>query len=204
MRPETVLVRDRSDRSLSASVFVKSRPKRGGQTARFRLQLRNREDVETARKAGVPISLLEPTEIHSLGYPLSFKPRLLVAESIAGTIAESVYRPLRFADAESAIRPKIEDLVIAMLRIDPLGARRIVRMNRSRIDRKLLLKRILQEDAEAAASSVRLDEFVPALRETSPTRVWRMSKEALAAEDRIDYGAAPRRRPTTRPPPPTR
>jgi hypothetical protein len=115
----------------------------------------------------------------------------MVARSIAGAITGSTFRSISFVDPNAAIRPRLEDLVIAMLHIDPLGARRIVRVNRSRIDGAWLLKRILQEDAEGAAASVRLDELLPNLRPVARGHPWRMSRRALAAEDRIDYGRDP-------------
>lgn len=188
MRPQTVLVRDLQDRSLPPDVFVREHPRRGGQEARFRLTLRSRDAVEWARRAGVPVYLFHPSVARDLGYPLEFQPRLLVGKSVADALEETIFRPIVFRDEQAARAPTLEDLVVAMLRIDRLGARRLVRENLGSIDRPRLLKRILAEDAEVLASRVRLDEFVPGLPPAAPIPGWRISKEELAGQDRIDYG----------------
>ena len=63
MKPETTLVRDPGDRSLSSSVFLKEESARGGQRARYRVRLRSKGDVEEARRTHLPMPLLEPETV---------------------------------------------------------------------------------------------------------------------------------------------
>lgn len=185
MKTETVLVRDPGDRDLTPSVFVKEASVRGGQRARYRLRLRSKRDVAAARRAGLAISLLESAAIAALGYPLSFKPKILVGATEAPTILKSTFKPIVFKDGQAARTPTLEDTVVAMLAIDPLGARRIAVENRQRLDTARLLKRILSENKERLAYRVRLDDFAPGLR--APEGIAPISRGALRREDHREF-----------------
>ena len=189
MKPETVLVRDPGDRALVPSIFVREESVRGGQRARYRLRLRSKKDVDAARRVRLALSLLEPEAIASLGYPLSFKPRLLVGESEALAIVETKFKPIVFRHEDAARNPTLEDTIVAMLEVDPLGARRIAVENRDQLDGALLLKRILGEDKERLAYRVRLDDFAPGL--PLPRGVRPIPRESLRVEDRRELGQRP-------------
>ena len=189
MKPETLLVRDPGDRSLSRSVFVRQEPVRGGQRARYRVRLRSSRDVDEARRAKLALSLLEPKTIANLGYPLSFKPRLLVGEHEAAAIDETRFKPIIFHSESAARDPTLEDTIVAMLMIDPLGARRIAVRNRNSLDGVRLLKRILGEDKERLAYRVRLDEFAPGLPAVPGVRP--IPRAGLQAEDRREFAQRP-------------
>lgn len=189
MRPETVLVRDPGDRALAPAVFIREESVRGGQQARYRLRLRSRNDVEVARRARLALSLLDPEAIALLGYPLSFKPRLLVGELESLAIVESRFKPIVFHSEDAARNPTLADTVVAMLAVDPLGARRIAVENRNQLDGALLLKRILGEDKERLAYRVRLDDFAPGL--PVPQGVRPIPRESLRVEDLRELGRRP-------------
>ncbi|MGI0132105.1 MAG: hypothetical protein ACREDK_03285 [Thermoplasmata archaeon] len=189
MKPETVLTREPGDRTLAPSVFVKEHSERGGQRARYRLNIHSRADVGVARRAHLAVSLLDPSMVARLGYPLSFRPRLLIGEAESLALAESVFKTIVFHDEEAARNPTLEDTIVAMLSVDVLGARRISVENRTRIDGSRLLKRILREDAERLAYRVRLNEFAPGL--PKPPGVEPISRATLVAEDRREFARGP-------------
>lgn len=189
MKPQVSLIRDASDRALPPSIFLRERSSRGGQRARFRLVIRSRSDVQRARNANVPVSLLEPATVAALGYPLQFKPRLILAAAEAASLAESPFKLLVFQSAEGARNPTLEDTIVAMLSIDPLGARRIALANRERVDGVRLLKRIFQENLEGRAYRVRLGEFAPGLPVASGVQP--LSRTALRVEDARQFAHGP-------------
>ena len=141
-----------------------------------------------ARRAGLPLSLLEPATIEALGYPLSFRPRLILSGSLA-PLVETRYRRLVVSDPEAARDPRWEDLIVAMLRIDALGARRIAHDHRSAIDPVRLLKRVLAENLEGRAYEIRLDEYAPGLPRIPGVRP--LSRAALRAEETRPFSRGP-------------
>jgi len=175
------LVREAEDRTLPPAVFVRAdRPAHRPVTHYAKIRIYSKRDVISVRKANLPISMLDPLQSEALGYPLSFKPVLLVAREYLPVI-ETGFRTITFTDAEAARSPAIEDFIVAMLRIDTLGARRIAKVNAKKIDPIRLLRQIMVERLEERAYRVRLDEFAPGL--PVPPGVRRISKRALASED---------------------
>lgn len=183
MRTTVLLERSPSDRRLPRQILVPVGNVRHRPVERFRLRLRSREDVETARRCGAPLYLVEPWISEALGYPLSFRPRLIVAREWVPTISESGYPLLPFHDSSAARNPLLEDLVVALLRIDPLGARRVVRENRRWVNDRRLVQRVYREGVEGEAAEVRLDDFVPGL----PSAPRRLSRRELNDEDKKEY-----------------
>jgi hypothetical protein len=122
----------------------------------------SKDDVSAARALGLPLYLLEPWLVGALGYPLRFDPLLLVGRRVAGSV-DTRLRRVEFHDDEAARAPRLEDVMVALLSIDPLGVRRLAVENRDRVDPVRLLRRILQQGVEARAYRVRLDEFAPGL-----------------------------------------
>ena len=163
MRARISLIREPTDRTLPPSVFVRAKrlPHRPI-TSFVQVRIHSESDVETARRANLPISLFDEAQSEAFGYPLSFKPVLFVARKYLTTI-ETNFRTIPSVDAEAARFPGIEDFVVAMLRIDALGARRIAKENAESLDPIRLLSRIIIEGVEDRAYRVRLDEFAPGL-----------------------------------------
>lgn len=189
MRADLTLVREPSDRGLPRSIFVPVERAPHRPILRFqRLNVESRDDVRVARRAGLPLSLLDPDTIERLGYPLSFQPRLIVDRGLIALV-RSRFRVIPFSDPGAAKEPGIEDLVVAMLSIDSLGARRIAHDHRSEIDPVRLLKRVLAENMERRAFEVRLDEFAPGLPRV--TGVEPLSRRALSAEDCREFSRGP-------------
>ena len=128
----------------------------------YRLRLESPDDVVAARRLGLPVYLLEPPLVAALGYPLRFDPLLLVGRTVTGSV-DSRFRRVEFLDDVAAREPRLEDVLVALLSIDPVGARRLAVENRDRLDPVRLLRRVLQQGLEARAYRVRLDEFAPGL-----------------------------------------
>ena len=68
---------------------------------------------------------------------------------------------VEFLSEAAVARPRLEDVLVAMLRFDILAARALVQRNLDLVDRAYLLKRIYQEDLEEQATRVRIQDFVP-------------------------------------------
>jgi hypothetical protein len=179
---EETFRRDPTEKAATPSIFVAEPKVSHRPTTRYRsVRIRTKEDVETARRAGLPLTLLEPATVERLGYPLSFRPRLLLPRSFESAV-ETTFRRLTFSDPTAAKNPTIEDIVVAMLSIDALGARRIAYENRNAIDPVRLLKRVLAEDLEGRAFEVRLGDFAPGIPKVPG--VSPLSRATLDAEDR--------------------
>lgn len=135
---------------------------RGRPRARLRLDLRTAEDVETARRYGVPVYLLTPEVVTGLGYPVVFPPRLLVAQEVDPAVDTSF--PRFVVSSPEAVRSlRIEDVIVALLRIDPLAARGVAVRNRSSVEPDQLLRRVVQAELEREATRVNLQELAPAI-----------------------------------------
>jgi hypothetical protein len=189
MRADLTLVREPSDRGLPGSVFVRAERAPHRPILRFRgVNIASKDDLRVARRAGLPLSLLESDRIEKLGYPLSFRPRLIVDRELLSLLC-SRFQVIPFSDPGAARDPGIEDLVVAMLSIDPLGARRIARDHRTQMDPVHLLKRVLAENLERRAYEVRLDQFAPGLPKSAGVEP--LSRRALEAEDSREYSRGP-------------
>jgi hypothetical protein len=160
MRAATSLVR--TGESRVPSVFVSVRVNRGRPTQAYRARLSDPQAVEIARRAGLPVYLLEARTVTALGYPIDFPPVLLVARPFDSVI-ETLYRIVRFVSERAVASPRFEDIALALLSINRLAARAILERNRIRVDERYLLKRVIQEELEERATSVRLFDFVPSL-----------------------------------------
>ncbi|MGA8542024.1 MAG: hypothetical protein WB947_00555 [Thermoplasmata archaeon] len=177
MRASTVLVRDPGDRTLPAEFVPERRPFHRPQ-ARYTVRLTSPADVDPVRKTGLAVSLFEPAAVEKLGYPLSFRPRLLLWEGLVDAV-ETTLPTTTFVDREGARDPKAEDLVVALLKVRRLAARQVVRLNRTTLDSTTLMERIFVERVLASASRVRLDDFVPGL----PVIGTQLSRADLDRED---------------------
>ena len=168
----TSFVRTGEDRT--PSIFVPVPEPRGRPPIRFRPRITRPEDVEEARKNGVPVYLLESKVVSALGYPIEFPPELVVARSCLGAI-DTTYRTIPFVSDRAVHRPRFEDVALALLSVNRIAARALLQRNREHLDTGYLTKRVFQEDLEERATSVRFFDLVPGL-----ARVGRaLPKEAI-------------------------
>lgn len=152
----------KGNRHLPPGVFAPVTREAHRPLVHFRAVLDEEESVRRARQAGLPVHLVSPGDLACFGFPMTFPPVLVVARELSRAV-ESRFARFEFASSEAAARPRLEDLVIVMLRVDPLVARGLALHHRSMMEGERLLKRILQEDVEREATYVRLQEFVPGL-----------------------------------------
>lgn len=115
-----------------------------------------------------------------LGYPMRF-PTLLVVPRAARSAVESNLPVVDFLADRAVSRPRLEDIMIAMLRFDPLAARALIHRNLDHVDKVYLAKRIYQEDLEEDATRVRLHELLPFAPVGVP-----LSAEAIKRVDRAN------------------
>lgn len=179
MRLETVLTHEPGNRHVPRGVLVPLA--RGSHRPRmmFRCDIRGPGDVEKLRKLGLPIHLVTPDVTACYGYPIAF-PAVLVTSEMAARSMNSIYPVQTFQSAIAARDPRLEDLIIVMLRVDPLVARGIAVHHRQFIDPNRLLKRVFQENVEDVATLVRLQDMVPAL----PISGEQLPRKALTRQDR--------------------
>jgi hypothetical protein len=161
------------------SVFVPEERPRTRPKTRYRARLNLAADVEVARKEGLPVYLLTPEIISAFRYPIRFPPRLLVAREVSPAV-DSAFRRIVFNRREAAASPRFEDLVVAMLEVDPLAARALVKRNPDLLDPVRLLVRVVEENAERPATLVRLHEFAPGIPKVGEA----IRAEALSRSDR--------------------
>ncbi len=145
---------------------------------RFRLRVRNSDEVDRARALRLPLHRVGPEDLACFGFPMTFPPVLVVASSISKAV-DTPLGVVVFHAEEAASRPRLEDLVVVMLRIDPLIARGLVLRHAAFLSPAQLLKRILQEDVEEEATLVRLQEFCPGL----PPKGEPLPREELHRQD---------------------
>jgi hypothetical protein len=154
MRAKLSLVREPTDRALPQSVFVPAERPPHRPIARYeKVRIRSERDAEIARKAKLPVHLLTANRVTELGFPIRFPPRVIVAESIL-PIVETTFGTIPFASERAARSPRPEDVAIAMLRFDMIGARALVDRNPS-WDRAYLTRRIWEENLWRRATFVR-------------------------------------------------
>jgi hypothetical protein len=160
MHAEAALVRDAGDRSLPRSILEPQERTNHRPRSRYRLVLRDAGDVEAARALGILAFAIPDSMVTMLGYPMRFPTLVVVPRGQRGAVATDL--PIvEFLSEAAVARPRLEDVLVAMLRFDILAARALVQRNLDLLDRAYLLKRIYQEDLEEQATRVRLQDFVP-------------------------------------------
>lgn len=106
--------------------------------------------------------LLTSEWVSRSGYPVSFRPWLAIPEELVGQVT-SDYRTLAVKDREALRQPGLVELVVLLLRFDPLAARVVARRNRRTLNPHELYRRVRNEGLEAPATRVRLQELAPAI-----------------------------------------
>ncbi len=135
-------------------VRASHRPKK-----RFRVRVHSPEDIERARKQGLPLLLVTSEDLKILHYPLRIPPTILVPREYRDVLDTAL--PVRtFQSLKPFERPRIEDIVVFLLMHDPLAARAVVERNRDLLDLSYLTKRIYQEDLEEQATLVRFQDHM--------------------------------------------
>lgn len=156
------LTRPAGESHRAPAVFVPEERRPTRPKIRYRARLDSAADVEAARRERLPVYLLTPEIVSAFRYPSRFPPRLLVAREVSDAV-DSTYRRIEFLRRDAAWAPRFEDVVVAMLRVDPLAARALVKRNPGLLDPERLLVRVIEEDAAREATFVRLQEFSPSI-----------------------------------------
>ncbi len=125
--------------------------------------MRSVRDVAALRRHRIPAYLLTPEAVSEAGYPVSFRPWLLLPERLASQVT-SEFRILPVRDEEAlATGPGLPELVTFLLRFDPLAARVIASRNRAVLNKDELYRRVRNEHMERQATKVRLQDFCRSL-----------------------------------------
>lgn len=142
----------------ASRVVRPNRPARGRPLSHFRLAIETEADAATARRLGAPVFLLTPEIVTALGYPVVFPPHLLISSDFAPAV-DSTFPRIVVPTVPAARPPVMEDVIVALLRIDPLAARGVASRNRASVEPLELLRRVVQAEAEGEATRVNLQEF---------------------------------------------
>lgn len=182
MRPIVTFVRDLSERAIPQELFVTERRSFHRPVRRTRLSIDTPDKAEKARRAGLPLYLLRPETVTMLGYPMDFPPVLFAVEPTLSGI-DTQYRKVWTASNEAVRDPRIEDVLVMLLQVDELAARAVAERNRTELRPGYLLKRVLQENLERAATLVRFQEFAPAIESVGEA----LPEAALARQMRKNW-----------------
>jgi hypothetical protein len=136
--------------------------RRGRPRVEYVATIRTPEDAISLRRRGLPVYVLTSDWVSRHGYPVEFRPWLVVPERIANKVT-SAFRILPVRDEDAVRDPGLEETVTFLLRFDPVAARLVAVRNRRNLDAHELYRRVRNEGVEAAATRVRLQEFSPAI-----------------------------------------
>jgi len=183
MQLETTLIRSDKDKGIPTAILRTEAKKPHRPRNRYRLFIRDVNDAQIAKRKNLPVFPIRDEMVTMLGYPMKF-PTIIVVPRAARSAIESHLPVVEFLSERAVYNPRIEDIMIAMLRFDLLAARALIHRNLDLLDARYLAKRIYQEDLEEDATRVRLHELVP----FSPVG------EALPAQaiDKVDRANLPR------------
>ncbi|MCI4368552.1 MAG: hypothetical protein L3K09_03185 [Thermoplasmata archaeon] len=162
MQPSVSFVRSPSDRAIPRDLFVPETRPFHRPVQRTRLRIDTPERAEKAHRAGLPVYLLRPETVIMLGYPINFPPVLFSVEPTLSGV-DTQFRKLPSTSVDAIRDPRIEDVIVMLLQLDELAARAVAERNRAELRPAYLLKRVLQENLERAATLVRLQDFAPAI-----------------------------------------
>jgi hypothetical protein len=166
MKLDTVVLRESGEHPLPRSLAVPVPTPNHRPQTEYRFRVRSPADVEALQRHHLPIHLLTAERVSELGYPMVFPSQAVIARSFQ-PLVEINLGTIPFASTEAAASPRDEDVVVAMLRFDMVGARAIWDRNRKRLDANYLLRRILEERLERRASFVRFSDFLPGIPQSA-------------------------------------
>jgi hypothetical protein len=152
----------RSERLPPPSVFVPVRPSRGRPKESYKVKVESERDALEANRAGVPLFALTSKLVGALGYPLRFPDQLVVANSIRSAV-DTPLRCIEFVSEAAASKPRVEDVAIAFLSVDPVVGRVLLERNRAEVRPDYLLKRVLTENVEQLATWARFSDLSPSI-----------------------------------------
>lgn len=167
MRAELHLFREPGERPLPRDLVVPVARPRGRPRAEYRPRARSAEDVDRLRRHRVPAFLLTAEWVSRSGYPVSFRPWLVLPDRLSGQV-DSDFRKLPVRDEDALRAPGPTELVTFLLRFDPLAARVVAVRNRARIEPAELYRRVRNEGVEREATKVRLQELAPTIPAVGP------------------------------------
>lgn len=160
MQLEAKLIRSDREKRIPIRLLRREAKEPHRPRGRYRLVIRDTDDAQIAKRENLPLFPIRDDMVTMLGYPMRF-PTILVVARAARSAIESKLPVVEFLSERAVINPRIEDIMIAMLRFDPLAARALISRNLDLVDKTYLVKRIYQEDLEEDATRVRLHELLP-------------------------------------------
>lgn len=125
----------------------------------FKVKVETKGDVEIAREQGIPLLLIQSEDLKILHYPLTIPPTIVLPREYRDVV-ETKFRVHTFQALRALEKPRIEDIVVFLLSYDLIAARAVIERSREMIDLGYLRKRIFQEDLEAEASKIHLQDFM--------------------------------------------
>jgi hypothetical protein len=168
MQLETRLFREPGERPLPAEMAGQPARGRGRPRLEYRPFVRTASDVARLRRRHVPVVLLTSEWVTRSGYPVTFRPWLVVPGRLASQL-RSEYRTLPVRDEDALADPGVIELVTFLLRFDPLAARVVAVRNRRHLNPHELYRRVRNEGLERPATKVRLQELSPAIPRVGPS-----------------------------------
>jgi hypothetical protein len=179
MRVDFSLLREPSDRIAPGGPVLSVPRTRGRPEVRYRLRIRGPADATAARKLGLPVHLVTEELVAAFRFPMTLEPVVVVWDPLLGAL-QSELRVQSFASRSATLAPRVEDLVIVLLRVDPFAARAVALRNREFVDATRLLERVIEEHVTREATEVGLQEVAPGI----PERGARLPARLLAQQDR--------------------
>lgn len=141
--------------------------------------MRDESDVWDARRLGLPVYPITSHLLSSLGCPTTLPLFVVLAREIS-CATDTQHRRIEMADPHAVQAFRIEDLVVALLRVDALLARKVAMRYRGILDPSRLCRRILAEGVVREATRVGLQEVAPDLPREGPS----LPSESLLRQDR--------------------
>ncbi|MCI4366553.1 MAG: hypothetical protein L3K08_02245 [Thermoplasmata archaeon] len=179
MRVRASLTFGPSEARPTGEAFTEEPRRRGRPSKQYRLRIRGPADVEIARGCGLPVYLLTPGRVAELGIPADFPPHVLIGQELDAAV-DTDYPRIIIRYGENLQNLRLEDLVAALLTIDPLTARALAIGNRKFVDPERLARRTVEEGVVGPATRVGLQVLAPSIPKVGPT--W--SKRTLEEHDR--------------------
>jgi hypothetical protein len=162
MRLEASVVRGPGERTPPAALLRPATRHRGRPRVEYCPTVQSPQDAEALRRRGLPVHLLTSEWVSQHGYPVEFRPWLVVPEHIVGKVS-SAFRILPVLDEDAVRNPGLEEMIAFLLHFDSIAARLVAVRNRRMLDPHELYRRIRNEGVDSSATRVRLQEFSPAI-----------------------------------------
>lgn len=161
MKVESAFIRESGEYPLPARIAIPLSKPTGRPRVEYRLRVESEDDARLVQRRGQPLFALTAKRVTELGYPIRFPTRLVVARSIL-PLVESSLGTIPFVSEEAARSPRPEDVAIAMLRFDMIGARVLLDRNPD-WDSRYLTRRVWEENLVSRATFVRFFDVLPFL-----------------------------------------